>query len=334
MKRLIPHICIVALAAAFGLTTSCSKSGSGTITAKYRFTGTPSGTAKGGTTRAAAVQGTEDFTEFYSNLGAKKGAFTPTEMVIAVGNLTIAQELGFKGHDLIRSFGNSIAEGIVMVDLAKPITVSAEGIEPGFYDYLHFTYSDSYAERHDSDNPNDWEWLSFVSFPKPSGIDLQTHAYSSLEEGSARVSKAPDQITVLLNLLQPVAVDYHWGSFTKNANPGKRLGTKVGGVHQLFFLGDKYIVVPCSADEKRLSDIIPGTMQLGISNSTVTGIIIPFKGIEVPEDATAVRFEIVWDIEDIVEWYEGPSNQTTDDDIFVLRDGFWNGFSVKAVIEQ
>ncbi len=285
-----------------------------------------------------AVQGTEDFTEFYSKLGAKKGAFTPTEMVMAVGYLCIGQELGMgPSPRLINSVGNSIAEGIVMIDLAKPITVSADGIEPGFYDYLQFNFSDSYAE---GDAANDWEnleWLTNISFPKPAGINLQTHAYSSIPSGSAGfgyLDKYPGNITVLLSHLQPVVVDYNWGYFTKDADLQKHLGTNVGGVHDLFFVGDKYIIAPCTPDWKYLSDFIPGSLQLGISGPTVAGVIIPFEGIDVPEDATAVRFEVVWDIENIVEWYEGPDSTTTDDDIFVLRNNFWEGFSLKAVIER
>ncbi len=331
MKRLIPHICIVALIAAIGLTTACSKNGSGKITAKYRFTGTPSATAKGTVSRAAsAVEGTEDFDEFYTKLGAKKGSFTPTEMILMVSHLTIARERGYYICDLMRSRHE---EDPVLIDLAKPITVTAEEMEPGFYDYLQFSFVDVGAI-----GPEAPEILTTVTFQKPSTVDLQTHAFTSrtLDLGDAygyREEK-PGYITAAIFCFQPHIVDLMYGAFTTGTSPCSSLGTGVGHIGQLFFVGDKHIVARYNGQDQVLSDFIPNAVPAGVTGAISTGIIAPFEGVDVPEDATAVRFEIVWDITDVIEWYEGPDNTTTDDDIFVLRNGFWNGFSVKAVIEQ
>nr|AFK83720.1 putative lipoprotein [uncultured bacterium 35A20] len=60
--------------------------------------------------------------------------------------------------------------------------------------------------------------------------------------------------------------------------------------------------------------------------------VIPMTAINIPEDAAGVRVEVGWDLTDIIERREG---QTTadDDDIFVLKNNFWDGLSVKIVAE-
>ena len=79
----------------------------------------------------------------------------------------------------------------------------------------------------------------------------------------------------------------------------------------------------------RMSDVVPGLPNEG---NLGTGLIVPFKGINIPDDAEAVRFEIYWNIENIIEHYEGLT-ASPDDDLFVLKNGFWNDFSIQAFIE-
>lgn len=334
---------IITIIAIMGVMPACDKKGNDKkVTAKYRFTGTPT-TSKSifetGKSQASvsSVPGIEDFTEFYGNLGAKKGTFTPTEMIMAVGSLTIMEDLGNGANiRLINSVGTTVNEGIKIVDFARPITISADEIQSGFYNMLNFTFSDSFADEFATTGWDDLNWLTNISFPKPAALNLETHAYSTMPSsvaGFGYLNKTDGNITVLLSHLQPASVDYHWGSFTTGVYQNNPLGTNVGGVNQLFFAGDSYIVAPCESTEKTLDQFIPGAIHLGVSNASTTGIIIPFEGINVPEDAKAVRFEIIWDIENIVEWYEGPDNTTTNDDIFVLKNGFWEGFSLKAYIE-
>ena len=63
------------------------------------------------------------------------------------------------------------------------------------------------------------------------------------------------------------------------------------------------------------------------------GIIVPFNGITIPENARSVRFDVVWDIDGIIERYKGKTDNNNDD-IYVLKNGFWNAFSVNVEIAR
>jgi hypothetical protein len=84
------------------------------------------------------------------------------------------------------------------------------------------------------------------------------------------------------------------------------------------------------------NDVIPGynsSEYLGASDNEAV-LAVPFSGIEVPAAANAVRFEVTWDLDGIITQYPGDDNTgDTADDIFVLKNGWWNGLDIKAVIE-
>jgi hypothetical protein len=53
-----------------------------------------------------------------------------------------------------------------------------------------------------------------------------------------------------------------------------------------------------------------------------------------PDDANAVHFEVTWNLNNIITQYEGiDTTPNTSDDIFVLKNGWWNELSIRAVIE-
>jgi hypothetical protein len=61
--------------------------------------------------------------------------------------------------------------------------------------------------------------------------------------------------------------------------------------------------------------------------------IAAWDGLKIPEDASAVSFEIRWDLKDIIERYDNKTPGDPTDDRFVLRNGFWEGFSLSARTE-
>jgi hypothetical protein len=82
------------------------------------------------------------------------------------------------------------------------------------------------------------------------------------------------------------------------------------------------------------ADLGWGDGAADINLSYKSAIIIPWKGITVPANAGAVRFECQWDLDGIIEQYPGPdSSPNTADDIFVLAKNFWERFSLVPVIE-
>ena len=307
--------------------SSCDKDNPSKVTAKFRFSGTPVGVKTKSAASAtpmfrasSALSGEEDFTNFYTMLGAKKGAFTPTEMKISISQLYIGRINENLGGYTILDFSSGEP---VVVDLAKPVIIAPTEIEQGFYDFISFAFAGALTGS--------------VSFPKPVGFDLENHAYnrSIYFKDETVLFKYPNNITVTLDWLQPASVDYYYGALT-GGEPSAHLESKVGGVYDMFFFGDKYIMVPTSeraGKDLSLEDYWPGcNWGIGLNSPFTNSLIVPFEGINIPETAKSVRFEIVWDIENIIEWYEGPTN-STNDDIFVLRDRFWEGFSLRAIIE-
>jgi hypothetical protein len=83
----------------------------------------------------------------------------------------------------------------------------------------------------------------------------------------------------------------------------------------------------------KVNTYLPGLPDwLQLNDPDDFNLIVPFSGITVPENANAVRFEIYWNIDGIIERYEG-GTASPDDDIFILKNGFWEDFSIRAVIE-
>ena len=84
------------------------------------------------------------------------------------------------------------------------------------------------------------------------------------------------------------------------------------------------------------NDVIPGYSgdRIGGSDNEFV-LIVPFEGINIPENANAVRFEITWDLEDLIAHYYGPNIKKggIEEDIFVLKNGWWNNLSITAVLE-
>ena len=68
--------------------------------------------------------------------------------------------------------------------------------------------------------------------------------------------------------------------------------------------------------------------DLGISGvgllSPYTAIFIPWSGITIPDSASAVRFEVHWDLKDIIEQYG---------DRYVFAKNFWERFSIVPIFE-
>jgi hypothetical protein len=63
--------------------------------------------------------------------------------------------------------------------------------------------------------------------------------------------------------------------------------------------------------------------------------VAPFTTpVNISGDTETVRFEIYWDLTDLIEQYQGLDNTAnTADDIFVLKDGWWNGLYITASVQ-
>jgi hypothetical protein len=85
-----------------------------------------------------------------------------------------------------------------------------------------------------------------------------------------------------------------------------------------------------------INSVIPGLdfLEDGFSelgNSNVTSIVIPFTPVHIPEDANSVTLNISWNLDGIISHYEGPTDDANDD-VFVLKNGWWNGLYIDAIV--
>jgi hypothetical protein len=69
------------------------------------------------------------------------------------------------------------------------------------------------------------------------------------------------------------------------------------------------------------------------SNGSMAAIFLPFEGIYIPENAKSIRFNVVWDLNGIIEVYDNNTPEK-DDDVIVLARDFWNRFSIIPVISK
>jgi hypothetical protein len=347
MKNLYKLIGFIAIVAIIGFSMVACDNGDNTTTkkpvAKYKFSGSvPNSsrslynTQKNVAMAVSNVQGEDGFTDFYSKLGNKKAEFTPTMMKIAIGQLRVQNyNAGLQAKLIEEGSGN-----VAVIDLAQPIVTTADEIEPGYYNYLSFSFSDAFKY-----DPMDENYLTLVTFDKPNGFNLNTHAFKSpVMTGNGfgnHVIEENNKLTLPVMLLQPGFVNSYYKpltdtnfSFDDFVHDGTMsLGCNVGSVVDIHMAGNTYGLFTGNVTTT-LEDFVPGIgVSVGLGGDGYTGIVVPFEGITVPEDTTAVRFEVYWDIDGIIEQYEGPTN-STDDDIFVLKNGFWEAFSVKAFIEK
>jgi hypothetical protein len=355
MKRKIKVFGIIALVAVIGLMMSNCDPNDSTelkmVRAKYLFSGDPNNSAGRSIlpNRSVArgvdggVQGAEKLEELYTKLGAFKESITPTKLELPVA-LMIWQKVSANASGGGVQFENvPLAYGNELVDLANPLVVSACLVVPGDYSYADIVLPMTGV----SDTT-----ISRISFPKPEGFNYETHAFNIEYKGYIRGDDnyvPPDPVNVYnisiegniisgdLSAFEPYSVNMNaWLHGSDDGNTGTFLGTGVlGSISRIFMGGNTYKTFNALPETPviKVSTYLPGIpdfFQLNFPDAL--NFLIPFSGITVPENANAVRFEVYWNIDGIIERYEG-ATASPDDDIFILKNGFWEDFSIQAFIE-
>jgi len=85
-----------------------------------------------------------------------------------------------------------------------------------------------------------------------------------------------------------------------------------------------HLIYDSAATQKRYFAGIPGYVY---SDS----VIIPSNSIKIPSSGT-VTFNISWNINDVIEVYEGET-ASANDDIFILRNGWWESLYIHVTYE-
>ena len=311
MKNRFRLIGIIALFAMFGiLILSCDKQNNG-ITAKYRFSGNRAGTGRSLTmqnvTLNTVIEGADEMESFYDLIGPKITSITPAMLELAVEHLIIQRS---DGHTEWLLGGDGGAPKVV--DLTKPITISASGIEPGEYKFLRFYFAMTGLVNHLG------EVTSMVSFRMPSEIFA-----TPINFNNANISHEGLNTKVPLQFLDPYIVDR---SFIYELHGINQIG--INPIGNILMGGNSYKIIGTGVSGFSDDNIVPG-MSIIVNEGD---IIVPFSGINIPEDAAAVRFEIYWDVDGIIEYY---SKEIYSNNYYymILKNKFWEAFSIQAFIE-
>jgi hypothetical protein len=295
-------------------------------------------TGPGGVTYEVDDASFADYAWFYNTwLGgdAKKvgTGITPTKFAIPVALLKLY------GHGIEAELIGSTwvtDEPVRIVDFGQGVTIELGNIEPGTYNVVEFRFSTLFLYR------NDTYYYPEIAFALPAAmnsVDLNDFSFllrprvASGEQPpiTHTTSGGTKTITAPLAWLSPLYVE-------PNTSGGgayePRINIFDNAFSTLYFYGDKYKLYA----------------QGDFNNNPSPLVTVPFDPIVIPEDATSVTFEIRWDLTNIIQQYTGrkstgggnngsggvlwevDSTPNDANDIFVLRNKFWEGFSITATV--
>lgn len=231
-----------------------------------------------------------------------------------IGSLTLVGENGSLIVPLV-----SAESPVPDFDFANPVTLTLGEIPSGHYDMLLFQIQPGEMTR------NGTYYCSEIRFPWPVDHDRLDRSYGN---------ETPPDGSVVIRWLEVCNND---PVKTPEGNQAANTGT----LNHIIFAGNTRKMVVY--DDIYADNLLPGYPHTLIHSKwdepalegiapRQSALVVPFEGIDIPEDASAVRFEISWDLEGLIELYNKGTSHTTDD-IFVLKNGWWDAFSIKAVIE-
>ena len=275
-----------------------------------------------------------EYDTVYSQFNAKISDITPTKFIPA-GWISLFANNGEGVHYVLTS---DFAQGIT-IDLGDiPVGITCSLIRIGLVDQLFLGESGT----------GEWELASdsMVEFPWPADIP---------EIAGAKFLYHVGGYYNVFNLLDPLPGDIARTGFitlhpfniiamSASSTPG------FGYAQQITNPGiGRLVEIIYGAGERRIyeNEVVPtNSVITGFSGNLVSStgdtitlgdvqyssIVIPFTPITIPEDAVSVSIELSWNLNGLIERYEGATTEKNDD-IFVLKKGWWDGLYIKASVE-
>jgi hypothetical protein len=239
---------------------------------------------------------------------------------LIIGNLLL---LGDNGSVVVQLLTYDVP-AIRLFDLTAPVIFSPGTVPSGYYDILQFDFILHSSSIGGSLDEYSESWTSStVTFPKPSDIPTASRLRSlpgtnfSGDKVSSRLGNFdPNVVELMLNQ------DYH---------PNQVTTTTIWPFNSIFYWGNTLKMLT-PQETHYMDEIVSTYPHEEHSHGYLNGLIIPFEGITIPSNAEAVRFEVAWDLTGLIERYTGMTASPADD-IFILKNKWWEGFSIDAVIE-
>jgi hypothetical protein len=324
--------------------------GTNSVPAKFRFqdgagsssrSNMGSRSVQGGVLRAVTRDETsfEPYYAAYDRLGEKVASITPTEFYLSVMELVLCGDNGRLMTTLISASPYTEAGKTQrQFNFTEPVTITLGDVATGYYDLLYFRLTGQrgpFSEDEDKGITFDWPAdMNHGTWVSSQRDGISSGAYDGV------FTAADNTYSTLAANLDIYHVDPNFGS-----NPD------IGQFIALLFAGN---VTKMALDDLRVNDIFPdydlklSTFPEGYfipldtwndkSVSRKSICVVPFEGgVTIPEGAGAVRFEINWDLDDLIERYDNDtmagSNSNVNDDVFVFKKDWWTALSIQVFIE-
>lgn len=258
-----------------------------------------------------------ELNDFYASLGALKEAYTPTQFQVYIDN--------FNMYNFENIYELTVDKTI---DFGTPVVFELldYNIEPGTYNGLWF---DPHYSRSEYKDP-------IVTFTVSGGVG-EGHYFENIK-----------YINIIDNIytMPPTYIFPDWILETIYRQPRVHCGDQY-----LFSTANKLVLITNklndfegeeSYDENNnpVGNLLWGREELGgmpllqpsLRDDNQSTLIAPFSGITIPEGARAVKFTLYWDLNNIIERYEGDTTATSDD-IYIIANKFWERLTLTAEIE-
>jgi len=276
--------------------------------------------------RAVGSYGTDDssfakFTEVYSNLGTPKKSITPTKFILAGLSIGLCSpnvdiyDL-FDGQYLMGGPSTTYDEDrvrgprIPYCDFVNETTITVGDIPSGF------TCAAIYFTGLDMIQSGFIDGVSRVEFEWPGGQTAfdDHNRFNCFGTGTGTGTGYQNDLFPP-NQQLPI---WNENKVTVTMSSIKRgLSASDSGL----FPSYNNLIYDTAETQRRYFD----------GAEAYSSIIIPFNSVKIPSSGT-VTFNISWDMTDMIEVYEG-ATASANDDIFVLKNGFWESFYIHVTYE-
>jgi hypothetical protein len=258
----------------------------------------------------AASANPDAYSTFYGNLGSHISDITPTKFAIALNGL----------HFLYSNGDGQYIDCYGVFDMAQNLTVNVGEIPAGFTLSAMAMFLNPFGGE---------QGYATVEFEWPGGQTAFDSHDNNWHYGDSIDGFSPswngNKVTTLLQRYNLSDVK---DSFEIS-------GSNIGNLHLIAYgAGDRRIY---NLEAIPVSDLIPGINAVGGTTTQFGGaeydsVVIPLTPINIPENASSVTFHISWNLNGIISRYQG-ATASANDDIFVLKEGWWNGLYINVTVE-
>ena len=307
MKKTIKSLAIIAIVAVIGFTmTACKEEPPPppTIPAKvtaFNNQGNKPSTARSIVSTPLASVSSTIYDNFYTGLGDKVSDITPTKLnvaatmgVILSNGLLYEYETDF--FDFVKGVTIEVGEVPVGITVSAMVMTLYHNLPTGEWSTVEFTWPTTQQDFQDSSYTSvlvantlgGYTWQNIPDFTPSLTSGTVKLAYEHIGQwfnSIGSVNRVPD-----------IDIIIYYNGNTREIIDGPM------DISELGFTGiEQNIIVP----------------------HYVRGLKIPFTPITIPENASSVTFSVSWNTNGIISRYKGMYAEYDHDDIYVLKDGWW-----------